>query len=60
MVTFELIEFIKEQLENGVSQQAISEALRAKGGWKDEHIEHALFLAQYGHHITSTNDDVVE
>ncbi len=55
MVTYELIEFVKEHLERGTSHEEITQVLRAQGGWKEEHIEHALFLAQYGHHVVEDN-----
>ena len=55
MVTYELVEFVKEHLERGTPHEEIAQVLRAQGGWKDEHIEHALFLAQYGQHIPEDN-----
>ncbi len=51
MVTFELVEFIKNQLETKISREDISHTLSVAGGWKHEHIAQAFFLAEYGYHI---------
>ncbi len=56
MVTFELIEFVKNHLEQGTAHAHIRELLSASGGWVEDDIEQAFLIAQYGHHIGPSDE----